>query len=77
MVGSAECTLLTVGLSLWAPQTERNHHGRSLSTTINAFNPSIEGKTAAIRGETWQSDFAAWQGSATCCKIGGNLLRIA
>lgn len=34
--------------ALWAPQTQRNHHGRSISTTIDAFVQSIEGKTVAI-----------------------------
>jgi len=67
-IGSAGCSLL------WAAQTERNYHGRSLSTTIDAFEPSIEGKTAAIRAKTRQSDFAIWQRSATCCKTGENLL---
>ena len=36
---------------LWAAQTKRNYHRRSLSTTLDAFEPSIEGKTAAIRAE--------------------------
>jgi len=31
-----------------AAQTERNHHARSLSTTIYVFDLSIEGKTAGI-----------------------------
>jgi len=67
LVGSAGSSLL------WAAQTERNHHGRSLSTTIDAFESSIEGKTAAIQAETWQSDFATWQRSATYCTTGENL----
>ena len=40
LVRSYGCSLL------WATQTDQNHHGRSLSTTIDAFEPSIEGKTA-------------------------------
>jgi len=42
--GGIKCSLLR------AAQTERNHHGRSLS--IDAFELSIEGKRAAIRAET-------------------------
>ena len=43
---------------LWATQTDQNHLRRSLSTTIDVFEPSIEEKMATIQAETWQSDFA-------------------
>ena len=60
LVESEGCSLL------WAAQTDRNHHRRSLSITIDAFEPSIK--------EQWQSDFAIWQHEATflwrCKKIG-------
>jgi len=40
-----------------AAQAERNHHGRLLSTTIDAFESSIEKKPAAIQADTRQNDF--------------------
>ena len=40
-MGSAGCSLL------WAAQTNWNHHGRLLSTTIDAFEPSIEEKNGS------------------------------
>lgn len=52
-------------------------NGRSLLTAIVVFELSIEGKTATIRGETRQSNFATWQRSTTCCKTDQNLLRKA
>ena len=52
---SAECSLV------WTAQTDWNHHGRSLSTTIDAFELGIEEKMAAIWADVWQSDFATWQ----------------
>ena len=67
LVVSAGCSLF------WVAQAERNHHGRSLSTTIDAFEPKIEGKTAAIRAETQQSDFAVSQRSTTRFKTSENL----
>jgi len=42
LVGSAG------GSVLRAAPTQPNHHRRSLSTTIDAFEPSIERETAAI-----------------------------
>ena len=42
-----------------AREAERNHHEKSLSTTIDSFEPSIDGKTSAIRAKTQQSDFSA------------------
>lgn len=50
-MGSAKYSLLL------AAQTELNHHGRSLSITIDEFEPSIEEKPAPIREETRQSNF--------------------
>ena len=49
LVGSAGCSLI------WAAQTDWNHHRRSLSTIIDAFEQSIEQKTAAI-----QADMTKW-----------------
>jgi len=40
--------------SLLLAQAERNHHGRLLSTTIDAFESSVEGKTVAIQAEARQ-----------------------
>ena len=55
-------------LCIWwgAAPAKRNHHWRSLPTAIDAFKPSIEGKTATIRAEARQSNFAARQRSTSC-----------
>ena len=47
---------------------------RSLSTTTDAFELSIEGKTPAIWAETRQTDFATLQRSVICCKTGETYL---
>ena len=52
--------------SLKTQNWRRNHHGRSLPTAIDAFKPSIEGKTATIRAEARQSNFTARQRSTSC-----------
>ena len=48
LVGSAGCSLL------WAAQINWNHHGRLLSTTIDASELSIEERMVAIWTETRQ-----------------------
>jgi len=59
---------------LWAAPIQRNHHWRTLPTTINAIEPSIEAKMARLHEKIRQSDFSARQRSATCCETGqGNV----
>ena len=48
---------------------------RSLSTTSDVFELSIEEKMATIQTKAWLSDIATWQSWVTCCKMGKNLLR--
>ena len=61
-------------LVLWANETEWNHHRGSVSSAIDAFEPSIEGETATVPTETRQSYPPAWQCSATCRKTGQDML---
>ena len=53
---------------LWAVDTEWNHHRRSVSNAMDAFNPSIKEETATVVRKARQSYPPTWQFSATCRK---------
>ena len=71
LVGPARCGVL------WAVETEWNYRRGSVSNSIDAFEPIIEGETVTVPRETRQGYSPTWQCSATCRKTGQDILENA